>query len=78
MNHKDIVVYVSNNCSSSETVINQLERWNVDYKAKNVSKDQEIMSELQEQGIFGTPATFVGNEPILGPQLSKLKRKIGV
>ncbi|WP_217587364.1 glutaredoxin family protein [Lentibacillus saliphilus] len=75
---KDVVVYVSSDCTASSTVLRQLDEWNVPYQKKNVSENQDTMKELQSMGIFGTPATFVGNVTILGLQLNKLKRTLGV
>lgn len=80
MNSNRAIVYISNNNSVCDKLTEKMDEWNVDYKTKNISNDQEIKKELQDQGIYGTPATFVEgcSEPILGYQLNKLKRELNI
>jgi len=80
MNGKTATIYISDNSPSCEKLINQMEKWGISYRIKNITKNNDIKKDLQNQGIYGTPATFIkGNsEPILGVQLSKLKRELNV
>ncbi|WP_181350163.1 glutaredoxin family protein [Thalassobacillus sp. CUG 92003] len=73
-----IVVYVSNNCSHCDKVVARLEEWELDYEVRNVSDNKTHFKELQQEKIYGTPATFIGDERILGYQEGKLKRTLGI
>ncbi|MFD1038378.1 glutaredoxin family protein [Virgibacillus byunsanensis] len=78
MSEKNVIIYVSNNCLEGERLLKQLDVWNVSYTKKNVSNNKEYMVELQEKGVFGTPATFIGDQTVLGFQINKLKRILEV
>ena len=80
MNDKKTTIYISDNSPSCEKLINQMEKWGISYQTKNITKNNEIKKELQNQGIYGTPATFIKgySEPILGVQLGKLKRELNI
>ncbi|MRH43640.1 glutaredoxin family protein [Aquibacillus halophilus] len=78
MTNHDVVVYVSSNCKQCEQVLSLLDDWGVTYQEINTSKDRDYMKELQKNNIYGTPATFIGNEIVLGLQKNKLKRELGL
>ncbi|WP_226038163.1 glutaredoxin family protein [Aquibacillus saliphilus] len=78
MIEQDVVVYVSNNCRQCNKVLSLLEDGNVPYTKKNTSVNKDYMKELQGERIYGTPATFVNNEIVLGMQKSKLQRVLGI
>ncbi|MBB6454179.1 glutaredoxin [Salirhabdus euzebyi] len=78
MGQREIVVYTSYDCVQSEKVIEQLEKWDIEYKEKNVSSNHEHLEHLQRKGIFGTPTVFVGEDYILGFQKQNLAHKLGV
>ncbi|MCM3742203.1 glutaredoxin family protein [Oceanobacillus luteolus] len=75
MTEHDVVVYVSDNNKQCLKVIELIEAYNVPYKVKNVSRERGYMKELQNKGIFGTPATFIKGEKraILGYQKEKIR-----
>lgn len=78
MNENQVVVYISNDSSDCNQIITRLNEWDVDFQTKNISDNHEYREELQERGVFGTPATIVGNEVILGSQINKLKHSLGL
>ncbi|WP_164671042.1 glutaredoxin family protein [Virgibacillus doumboii] len=78
MSDNEIVVYISNDSSHCDRLITKLNEWEVDFQTKNVSENREYMKELQDKGVFGTPATIVGNEMILGSQINKIKYSLGL
>ncbi|MFD1019311.1 glutaredoxin family protein [Thalassobacillus hwangdonensis] len=78
MSTQQVVVYISDNCKSCERLIHQFEEWELDYTVKNISKDKAYFQELQQKKVYGTPATFIDDERVLGFQKRKLKRTLGI
>ncbi|MDC3413132.1 glutaredoxin family protein [Aquibacillus sp. 3ASR75-11] len=78
MEKPHVVVYVSDNCSHSEKVLSLLEYVNVPYEKKNISEEKKVVRELQQHQIYGTPATFINNQVILGYQKYKIKQALGM
>ncbi|ARI78850.1 glutaredoxin family protein [Halobacillus mangrovi] len=78
MSNSNVVVYTSRNCTQCEHVIAKLSEWGVDFEERNVSENREYFKELQSKRIYGTPATFIDGEKILGFQVRKLKRTLGI
>ena len=73
MNKHNVVIYTSDNCTEGKKVIENMEKWEIGYTIKNISDNKEYLTELQNRGVFGTPATFVDDYPVLGYQENKLK-----
>lgn len=71
----DVVIYVSDNNSYCKKVIDLVQEHDVSYKVKNVTQNKNYMKELQNNGIYGTPALFVKGEDhsILGYQREKIR-----
>ena len=69
-----LIVYVSDYCQTSDQLINYLNKHDVSYKIKNVTENIAYLKELQENGIYGTPAAYFVNEEqfILGFQKEKM------
>ncbi|TQS76426.1 glutaredoxin family protein [Ornithinibacillus gellani] len=80
MSVKEAVIFISNNCEKCDDLLEQLDAWNISYETKNVTDNREYMKELQDQGVYGTPATFVknGSRVILGLQFNRIKQALGV
>src|SRR5690625_5496046 len=68
MNEKKVVVYISEDSSKCDQLLFELDKLAVNYETKNVTNNKNFMNELQNEGVYGTPATFIGNNknPILG------------
>ncbi|WP_196493841.1 glutaredoxin family protein [Ornithinibacillus caprae] len=75
-----ITVYISDNCKYCQRVLDMLNESNVRYEVKNVTQEKNFMKELQGQGIFGTPATYIHRNDhfILGLQTEKLKKVLNI
>ncbi|WP_173917773.1 glutaredoxin family protein [Halobacillus sp. Marseille-Q1614] len=78
MSQHKVIVYTSNQCSQCEKVIKKLSEWNIDFEERNISDDRTYFKELQSQNVYGTPATFINDEKVLGYQERKLKRTLGI
>lgn len=78
MSDQKVVVYTSRNCAKCDQVVAKLSEWEIDYEERNVSTNRDHFKELQNMKIYGTPATFVNQEKILGFQERKLKRALGI
>lgn len=78
MGSKRVLVYINNNRSHRLNLLDQLDKWNIDYRTKNVAESPEYLEELQDEGIYGTPVTFIDGNPILGFQKDKMKCALGV
>ncbi|MFA1822581.1 glutaredoxin family protein [Virgibacillus oceani] len=78
MNEKKVVVYISEDSSKCNQLLFELDKLDVNYEIKNVTKNKDFMKELQNEGVYGTPATFIGNNntPILGVQKNKIKQTL--
>lgn len=78
MANQHVVVYTSDKCVQCKRVVEKLDDWGVDYEERNISADRSFIKELQENKIYGTPATFIGNYRVLGFQEYKLKKALGI
>lgn len=80
MSNTEVLVYISNECLSCQKLLDKMSEWGVSYRTKNITNDETNKKELQDLGVYGTPATFIEDdvEPILGYQVNKLKRELKV
>lgn len=80
MKDKNVIIYVSDNNPHCKKVLNQMDKWDVSYKIKNVTQNSNYMRDLQDQGIYGTPATFIKDKSkvILGFQKNEIKHALGL
>lgn len=86
MNREKVTIYVSDKSQTCKKVMDQLKSWDIPFRLKNISQEPEYRKELQREGIYSTPATFIDGveKAILGFQkrrmqvaleVQKLKRK---
>ncbi|MFB1051751.1 glutaredoxin family protein [Paraliobacillus sp. JSM ZJ581] len=73
---QEVIIYVSNNCSESNKLIDFLKQANIAYKLKNITEDKKYLKELQEQHIYATPVTQINDRVILGFQKRKLESEL--
>ncbi|WP_347861588.1 glutaredoxin family protein [Salimicrobium sp. PL1-032A] len=76
MSGKHIVLYTSNPCAQCDKVRDMLDSWGVSYEEKTVTGNPDNLRTIQQEGIYGTPVTFVEGETVLGVQESRLKKKL--
>ncbi|GAA0431554.1 hypothetical protein GCM10008983_05160 [Lentibacillus halophilus] len=78
MNNQKVVVYISDANNDCKQLLSQLDYCQIDYETKNITQHKDHMEQLQENGIFGTPATFVNDRLILGRQINTIKYELGL
>ncbi len=78
MSDSKVVVYTSRDCNKCDLLISKFTDWDIDFEERNISDNREYFKELQRNKVYGTPATFIDGEKILGFQEGKLRRKLGV
>ncbi|ALX49155.1 glutaredoxin family protein [Lentibacillus amyloliquefaciens] len=78
MSDQEVIVYTSENSEQCQSLLGKLNQWDIDYKQRNVTENREYLNELQEEGIYGTPATFVNKKVVLGNQVNKIKHALGM
>jgi len=78
MSHKKVTVYISDDSNKCDQLLIELDKLDINYETKNVTSNKNFMKELQNEGVYGTPATFIGNHksPILGVQKNKIKQTL--
>lgn len=80
MNNRNVTIYISEGCVKCADLLAQMNKWNISYHVKNISKSSEYLEELQKMGIYGTPATFIEGEhkAVLGFQKNKIMHALGL
>lgn len=73
-----VIIYSSTGCPRCHQVKEQLHEWGITYEERNITDNLTYFEELQQRKIFGTPATFINNKPILGFQPDKLMKALGI
>ncbi len=73
-----VIIYSSTGCPRCLQVKEQLQEWGIAYEERNITDNLTYFEELQQRKIFGTPATFINNKPILGFQPDKLIKALGI
>lgn len=59
---EEVIVYTTENCGGCELVTSFLDRNDVAYTEKNVSKDPDSMDQVKELGVMSFPITVVDGE----------------
>lgn len=79
MSYTNIVIYVSENNPDCKSVLHLMENLEVSYEVKNITKNSAYRREMQDLNIYGTPATFIGDDTvILGAQIKTIQRELGM
>ncbi|KGX90561.1 glutaredoxin [Pontibacillus halophilus JSM 076056 = DSM 19796] len=73
MRHPQVTIFTSTGCIHCEAVLAQLNEWGVQYVEKNISEDEAYAKEMRSYGVYGTPATYIGNKLVLGVQKRRMK-----
>jgi len=78
MENQEVVVYISENNTYCNKVIKLIEEQDISYKIKNITKNTDYRKELQNEGIYGTPALFIKGQErtILGYQKNRILRAL--
>jgi thioredoxin reductase (NADPH) len=78
MSAPEIIVYSSDGCAYCEKVKEYLKDLGFEYEERNGSLHKEYFDQLKEKKIFGTPATFVNGNLVLGFQEKKFKKLLRI
>ncbi|WP_430788668.1 glutaredoxin family protein [Virgibacillus flavescens] len=78
MNEHQVIIYTSDNCPECEDLVDLLNEWKIEFTEKSVSNNNSTLKEMQARGIYGTPVTFIDDNPVLGYQEIKLKYELGI
>ena len=76
MSGKRVVLYTSEPCAQCDKVRALLDSWGVTYEEKTVTGNLDNLRTMQQEGVYGTPVTFVEGEKVLGVQRDRLKKKL--
>lgn len=80
MSKQNVTLYISDNSSYCNKVINLMKEHDVSFQVKNVTQNRKYMKELQNDGIYGTPALFIMGEEqfILGYQKARILKALHI
>jgi arsenate reductase-like glutaredoxin family protein len=75
MKEQQIDVYVSDNCTECDQLVQYLTQRNIRFQIKNTTVNKENLWQLQQENIYITPTIIIDNDyRIIGFQESKLKQ----
>ncbi|WP_152655436.1 glutaredoxin domain-containing protein [Oceanobacillus sp. CFH 90083] len=75
---KKVTLFISEGSQSSDKVKAFLDKNDVTYELKNVTKNKAYLKELQEMKVFGTPTLFIDGKKIEGNQENKILYELGL
>lgn len=75
---KKVTLFVSEGSEASDSVKAFLDKNDVTYELKNVTRNKDYLKELQEMKVFGTPTIFIDGKKIEGNQENKILYELGV
>ncbi|MFP7495000.1 glutaredoxin family protein [Terribacillus saccharophilus] len=78
MKHRNVEVYISDNCIQCERVMDQLEKWNIHYNVKNITNSPAVLKEMQAHSIYSVPLVLINGEKVHGFQKEKLQQTLGL
>ncbi|WP_176466474.1 glutaredoxin family protein [Terribacillus saccharophilus] len=78
MRHRNVEVYISDNCKQCEQVMNQLDKWDISYSVKNITNAPAVLKEMQAHFIYSTPLVLIDGEKVHGFQKNKLQQMLGL
>lgn len=78
MENKKIVMYTSTSCHYCHMLKDYLDEKNVSYEEKNIDVDSEARNFLIKNRIMGVPATYVGDEQIIGFDKERIDKALGL
>ncbi|SIS56882.1 glutaredoxin family protein [Salimicrobium flavidum] len=76
MSENRVILYTSEPCAQCDKVRDLLNSWGVVYEERLITGHPEYRKMMQDEGVYGTPVTFVNKEEVLGVQENRLKKKL--
>lgn len=75
---KHVTVYTSPTCHFCHQAMDYLKEKNVEFEAKDISKDPEARKFLMSQKIMGVPAIYIDDELVMGFDKQKIDSLLGL
>lgn len=73
-----VVVYTSTSCHYCHVLKDYLNEKKVDFEEKNIDKDPEARAFLMKNRIMGVPATYIGEEQVMGFDKERIDQLLGL
>ncbi|SDD09109.1 Glutaredoxin [Terribacillus halophilus] len=77
MRHREVEVYISDDCRQCEQVIDQLKKWNIHYTVKNITNSPAFLKEMQAHSIYSVPLVLINGEKVHGFQKDRIQQLLG-
>ncbi|MDX8046320.1 hypothetical protein SH601_10045 [Gracilibacillus sp. S3-1-1] len=78
MRHQ-IDVYISDDCLESQRMVDYLSNYDIPINVKNTTIDKDNLRQLQEEGIYLTPAMVIDHHySVIGFQENKIKNMLNL
>ena len=74
----EVIFYSSLGCPYCDNVKKFFTKFDIVFEERNVSLHKQYFEEIRERKIYGTPATLVNGELILGFQEKKLRQALNI
>lgn len=75
---KHVTIYTSPTCHFCHQATDYLKEKNVEFEAKDISKDPEARKFLMSQKIMGVPAIYIDEELVMGFDKQKIDALLGL
>ena len=75
---KHVTIYTSPTCPFCHQAMDYLKEKNVEFEAKDISKDPEARKFLMSQKIMGVPAIYIDEELVMGFDKQKIDALLGL
>lgn len=73
-----VVVYTSTSCHYCHVLKDYLNEKKVNFEEKNIDKDPEARAFLMKNRIMGVPATYIGEEQVMGFDKERIDQLLGL
>lgn len=74
MSYLPITIYTQPTCQTCHRLKKFLVQKSIEYRERDVTKDEEALAELQRLGFSSTPILLIGGEIVVGFDQAKLER----
>ena len=75
---KHVTIYTSPTCHFCHQAMDYLKEKNVEFEAKDISKDPEARKFLMSQKSMGVPAIYIDEELVMGFDKQKIDALLGL
>lgn len=75
-NVKNVIVYSSTHCGYCKQLKKYFTEQNIAFEERNIDEKEQYADELRGMGMNSVPVTVIGEERILGMNLTKIKKAL--